>query len=240
MTLRGCDVSHWQRRTPQGYDFYIIKATEGTGYKDPSMSMHAGNALKQDAAIGFYHYARPENGHTPQQEADYFLARVKSYIGSAVLALDFEGKALQVKGAQQWALAWLEYVYKKTGVRPLLYVQGSAACIAAAAYKANFGIWAASSPSYYTRQGVSIAIQQSVYENLDHDEFYGPRSAWLQYARPAMAGSLEPGKKDNQTIAYEVISGKWGNGLTRRRKLAAAGYNYTAVQRIVNQILREH
>ena len=38
-------------------------------------------------------------------------------------------------------------------------------------------------------------------------------------------------------VAKEVIAGKWGNGEERRRKLTAAGYDYNAVQRKVNELL---
>lgn len=44
-------------------------------------------------------------------------------------------------------------------------------------------------------------------------------------------------KKTNEQIADEVIAGKWGNGTERKAKLAAAGYDYSAVQNIVNQRL---
>ena len=45
-------------------------------------------------------------------------------------------------------------------------------------------------------------------------------------------------KKSVETIAKEVIAGKWGNGAERRKKLEAAGYNYNDVQRYVNALLR--
>lgn len=44
-------------------------------------------------------------------------------------------------------------------------------------------------------------------------------------------------KKTNQQIAYEVIDGKWGNGSARKNALTKAGYNYMAVQSIVNSIM---
>lgn len=44
-------------------------------------------------------------------------------------------------------------------------------------------------------------------------------------------------KADNNTIAHEVIAGKWGSGNDRKTKLTAAGYNYDEVQKLVNQIL---
>lgn len=45
-------------------------------------------------------------------------------------------------------------------------------------------------------------------------------------------------KKTNQEIAKEVIAGKWGNGNERKKKLAAAGYDYSAIQKIVNLLLK--
>ncbi len=42
-------------------------------------------------------------------------------------------------------------------------------------------------------------------------------------------------EKTNEQIADEVIAGKWGNGQERKDRLAQAGYDYSAVQAIVNQ-----
>lgn len=44
-------------------------------------------------------------------------------------------------------------------------------------------------------------------------------------------------KKSNETIANEVIQGKWGNGQDRKNRLTAAGYDYSAIQTIVNRKL---
>lgn len=49
--------------------------------------------------------------------------------------------------------------------------------------------------------------------------------------------SIDTTRKDTHTIALEVIAGKWGNGDARKNALSNAGYNYTDVQSIVNQIL---
>lgn len=43
--------------------------------------------------------------------------------------------------------------------------------------------------------------------------------------------------KDVKTIAREVIAGTWGTGDERKKSLEKAGYNYSAVQKMVNQIL---
>lgn len=51
------------------------------------------------------------------------------------------------------------------------------------------------------------------------------------------SSSSTSSKKSNEVIADEVIAGKWGNGSDRKKRLAAAGYDYNAVQTIVNQKL---
>ena len=45
------------------------------------------------------------------------------------------------------------------------------------------------------------------------------------------------GRKSIDTVAREVIRGKWGNDPQRSQKLRKAGYDPKAVQRRVNQLL---
>ena len=44
--------------------------------------------------------------------------------------------------------------------------------------------------------------------------------------------------KSVDEIAREVIKGLWGNGIERKNKLEAAGYNYSAVQARVSELLK--
>ena len=46
-------------------------------------------------------------------------------------------------------------------------------------------------------------------------------------------------KKSTTEIAKEVIAGKWGNGKERQKRLKAAGYDYDAVQKKVNELLKK-
>lgn len=46
-------------------------------------------------------------------------------------------------------------------------------------------------------------------------------------------------QKSNEDVAREVMDGAWGNGITRYLKLTAAGYNYKAVQSIVDKLVEE-
>lgn len=44
-------------------------------------------------------------------------------------------------------------------------------------------------------------------------------------------------KLSDEEIALQVINGMWGNGKERRQRLTEAGYNYDAIQKIVNRKL---
>lgn len=236
--LKGIDISEWQNISPtafKDYDFIVIKATEGKTYDDPNMASHAQNAINNGQLVGFYHYARPEN-NTPEEEVEHFLRIVKPYIGKAILALDYEGKALKYGSA--WAVKWLDLVFEKTGVRPLIYLQGSQVKNYKAVLEKNYGLWVAhwgvDSPTI--APWGFYAMWQYRGDPLDLDLFNGDRSAWEAYANPATANA-SPAPKPQKTIddyAKEVIQGKYGNGADRKKAL---GGIYDAVQERVNQIL---
>lgn len=57
----------------------------------------------------------------------------------------------------------------------------------------------------------------------------------VAYARPAYVSQK---RKSNEEIAHEVIAGEWGNGVDRQRRIEAAGYDYQAIRKIVNEILK--
>lgn len=71
------------------------------------------------------------------------------------------------------------------------------------------------------------ALQNAGY---DYNAVQSAVNAILNGSNPAPA----PSKKSNEEIANEVIRGDWGNGDERKRRLAEAGYDYNAVQSIVN------
>lgn len=66
----------------------------------------------------------------------------------------------------------------------------------------------------------------------DHVEVQAKVNELLKGKEPA-----KPSKRPNEEIAREVIKGKWGNGVERIERLKAAGYDYNAIQKIVNKLL---
>lgn len=119
---------------------------------------------------------------------------------------------------------------------------------------ADYGLWVAGYPDnrdswdipnfpYSIRPWNFYALWQytSSGGRLDRDIFSGTREAWDKYANPSGAPAPAPApslaKKSNEDLATEVIRGLWGNGQERKNRLEAAGYNYYAVQQIVNDRL---
>lgn len=53
----------------------------------------------------------------------------------------------------------------------------------------------------------------------------------------ATTSTATQAKKSNAVIAEEVLAGKWGTGSDRKTRLTNAGYDYTAIQKLVNEKL---
>lgn len=54
---------------------------------------------------------------------------------------------------------------------------------------------------------------------------------------PVMA--VVDGKKSVDQLAIEVLAGEWGNGIVRKMKIVASGYDYVAVQKRVDEIVKQ-
>jgi lysozyme len=180
--LYGVDISNYNLSVNYYVQsFFVIKASEGRTFADPLRERHAKGALAAGKLIGFYHYARPENNRM-RDEADWFVKLVEPYIGRAVLALDWEGRALRY--GPDKALEWLDRVTALTGVRPLFYCSDSQTARYAKLARHDYGLWDA---KYSTHAPAhvgwpTLAMWQYAGTTLDRNVFYGGKDAWMRYA----------------------------------------------------------
>lgn len=257
--LKGIDISHWQKGIDLGaidVDFVIIKATEGNGYTDVMCDTFYQKAKSLGKKLGVYHFARPDLGNSPEEEADWFIKETLGYHKEAMLVLDWESGDLTNVA---WAKAWLDRVYSKTGVKPVIYMSASVMHSAdwSSVANADYGLWVA---NYGTNDGTA---QESVFDryplkywsfyalwqytskgrlngyngNLDLNYFSGDGTAWDKYAggSPSSSKPSNPVEtKSTDDLAREVIAGKYGNGEDRKNAL---GSRYDEVQARVNEIL---
>lgn len=245
------------------FDFAIIKATEGKSYVDPYCDKFFQKALSMNKKLGVYHFANnPSN--TAEQEANWFINNTKGYIGKAIPVLDWESKdTSNVAWALEWlervekAYGCKPMIYMSQSV---VNRHDWSKVVAG-----NYGLWVAKYRDYVADYNYDMSNAGSKPEvkywkfyaiwqwtssgrlngyngNLDLDEFYGDESAWDAYVgkgegttKPEPTPIPKPEKLSNEEVAELVKQGKYGNGEERRKKLEAEGYDYEAIQKIVNQ-----
>lgn len=262
MSMNGIDISNHQAGlniAAVPCDFIILKATEGTTFVDKYCDGFYQKAKSLGKKLGVYHFATGSS--SGQAEADFFLKNVQGYVGEAILVLDWEAKA--VKKGVGYAKAFLDRVYEKTGVKPLIYMSNSVIREYdwSSVVAADYGLWNAGYYAGYQTMGynpdapliggVSPWPMAAIYQytssgrlpgwndNLDLNVAYMDCAAWDKYAskiggetKPTV---VQPEKKSNEQLADEILAGRWGDGEVRRKRLTEAGYDYDAVQGIVNR-----
>jgi GH25 family lysozyme M1 (1,4-beta-N-acetylmuramidase) len=131
MTLYGCDVSNeqgagvnWDAVKAEGVSFAICKRSEGTGYVDPTFDRNWSELGRLEMGRGAYHFARPDRGTNPVDEAHYFLNRLPSLVAGDMVVLDMElptDLSQAPAHLSWWALTWLQAVEAIVGFPPLIY-----------------------------------------------------------------------------------------------------------------------
>lgn len=227
--LRGIDISDAQHSMNVGSvaaDFVLIKATGGIGYVNPTCDTHVQQAKALGRKWGVYHYFNDGFAdNDPIREADWFVDNCLGYIGQGILVLDWErGGNPDVTNVAD-AKRWLDRVFARTGVRPLVYMSASLVTELdwSAVVRGNYGLWAAAwpngnnpvanynmnpnnDPNPHWDGNVNDVIWQFTSTgrldgyggNLDCDFFYGTREAWDAYARPV---STNPSPQPTTTQA---------------------------------------
>jgi len=150
--VKGVDVSHWQGSIiwPEvysaGYRFAFVKASEGVGWVDPNFEANMKGGRNAGLFMGAYHFARPDLGNNPKDEAEYFISVASEYLCEGFLrpALDLEtGSALGKDALSNWVRIWMETVKNETGIEPIIYVNSYYANNYLDASLAKYDLWIA-------------------------------------------------------------------------------------------------
>lgn len=258
MSMNGIDISHHQKGLDLGsinFDFVIMKATEGIRFVDDQCNAFYQKAKSMGKCLGVYHYA---NGGNYKAEADHFLSKVSDYVGEAMLVLDWEGQGNSQwdKTDREWVKNWCDYVFEKTGVKPVIYIQKSAMnrvsdlgydlWVAQYANNNRTGYqetpWNEGAYSCLMRQYSSAGRLNGYLGNLDIDKFYGDKNDWASKvcksglksdpSLPTIDVVKEPVGSVLE-LAVDVMKNKYGSGDDRKKAL---GSRYQEVQNFINYI----
>ena len=267
--LNVIDISGWQKGLDLATMFaqnptlggVVIKITGGVCIDQSStFRPWADWCIANGKPFGAYHFLDDDyKSSSGKAEAEFFVSKVKSYVGKCLLVADYEAQARQL--GTGYLKDFLDRVYELTGVKPLVYCSQSVAnqsnmnAIAAAGYPlwvaqyANYSAvysfnqnpWKNGSVSPW-KQEVMRQYTSQLYlpgwrSNLDADLFYGDRDDW--YKLCGVNSSPTVPKKSLDDIARDVINGVYGNGKARVTAIANANlpYTYDEIQSRVNEIL---
>lgn len=271
MSLNGVDIASYQKDMDCSKikaDFVIIKATQGTSYVNPHCNKHYAQCKESGKLIGLYHYS---TGCGAEAEADFFIKNVSNYIKEAILCLDWEhnekGGANPVFGTNSevdYVKRFMERVFARTGVYPLLYMSASVtrrrdwspvakicelwdAQYASATKITDFqdspwrdkkGLGAWTEPPaihQYSSSGSIEGYKQTSPNKLDMDIAYLTKEEWKALANGTYRKAASISKEINPEVIMDVLSNKYGTGAERTLRLTKAGYNPVDVQKKINE-----
>lgn len=118
--IKGIDISHHNSISNWGsvnnqIGFCIIKATEGSNYKDPMFNSNWKSSKKNNVVRGAYHFFKP--GVSGDKQFENFKNTVKLVNGDFPPVLDVELKECDINEVK----IFLELVEKHYGVTPIVY-----------------------------------------------------------------------------------------------------------------------
>lgn len=111
---------NWKQVAASGVKGVYLKLTEGTTFLDKRAYKNYLGAKNAGLRVGFYCFSHVTND--PKKEVDFFLKKLDDMKAAMPHCLDLEnGKGQSKARITSFALEWLEYMEKKTGITPLLY-----------------------------------------------------------------------------------------------------------------------
>ena len=211
--IYGDDISYYQGTVDFGKvqtqsSFVVMRASYGKSSVDTKFATYRAAAEAQGLAIGFYHYSYPQL-NAAVDEANHFANVVGTLKTGQFVVLDFEESySGDVVG---WCKTWLDTVYARLGVRPLIYLNLSLARGYAwsPVINANYGLWLAYYDYNKTAAAPStpwpfVAMRQysdretvpGISGGTDGDVFYGDLWSLFRYGKSPSGIAIGPGGPD--------------------------------------------
>ena len=259
MKTFGIDVSKWQgdfdfeKAKDEGVKFAVLRGAYSCG-KDIKFEQYYKACKALDIPVGVYHYSMAKNVTEARTEANFLIENVlKGKQFEYPIYMDVEDKVQSALGKEKLTdivTAFCDTV-ERAGYYVGIYSSTSffktymnlnelerfdkwvAQWTKACNYPGDYGMWQFGGETNKIRSNkVAGVVCDQNYAMKDYPKIIKDKGL-NGFGKTA----VKP-VKSLAEIAREVIAGKWGNGTERKEKLSKAGYDYNAVQKEVNKIVK--
>ena len=260
MAYRGPDISAWQgnidiTKLSSQVDFFIFRCYAGSS-KDSKVDRNVELAIQNNKPYGLYIYSYALNVAQAKEEAERVVKLANTYsVKPNFLVIDMEDadgyKSRHGMPSNSTLVDICEKeceVFENAGYQSMVYASSSWFKGKLSGLK-GYEKWEAHWPTYSNGQQKGNATSPSG-ESADNcaiwqftsqgrlNGYNGNLDMNYAYKEFVVKGGKPNPKptptKSNEEIAKEVMAGEWGNYPYRKTALEAAGYDYSAIQAIVN------
>lgn len=261
MNYQGIDVSQWQgskidykKVKEAGINFVIIRAGYGKSIsqKDPCFETNYKNAKAAGLNVGAYWYSYAKTLEDAKAEASTCIQAIKGKQFEMPIYFDLEEQSQFARGktfcsnlvkifcsAMEAAGYWTGLYISRSPMQAYItdevynrYSLWLAEYGPKCNYGKYYGMW------QYSSKGKIDGISGDVDLDVCYEDYPARiKAAGLNgFTKQATSKPATP-KKTVDELAKEVIAGKWSAGDERKKLLTVSGYDYSAVQKRVNEML---
>ena len=252
MSYKGIDVSHFQgnidwNKVKGNIDFAILRlgwiGNNNNHTLDTKFETYYNACKSVGIPIGVYVYNYCNSQNTAKSGAEWTINQLKDKSIDLPIYIDMEDRSIENLGKDKLTSICIAFntVIENAGYWAGVYanLNWCTNYLNKDTIKARYTTWVAHygiSQDRYVGQYDMLQYSDTgkisgISGNVDMDIMYRDL---INEIKESNTGT---DRKTVEELAREVIAGKWGNGEERKIKLTNAGYDYSAVQAKVNEIL---
>ena len=253
---KGADISAWQdkisvanfkKAKASGIDYVLLRVGyTGSSSKSPTIDSvfenNYANAISAGLPVGIYYYSLATSTAMAEKEANFVIKKLKGKNITYPVYIDMEDNTYQRKCSKATLASVCNTfcnIIKNAGYIPGVYASLDWFNNRIGNITAQHTKWVA---QYYKECQYKGAYDMWQYTSSEKVDGIASKTdvSWCykDFAKAVKPTPVTPPKKSVNELAQEVIDGKWGTGDARKKALTEAGYDYNAVQKKVNEMLK--
>lgn len=253
---KGVDISAWQdkisvanfkKAKASGIDYVLLRVGyTGSSSKSPTIDSvfenNYANAISAGLPVGIYYYSLATSTAMAEKEANFVVKKLKGKNITYPVYIDMEDNTYQRKCSKATLASVCNTfcnIIKNAGYIPGVYASLDWFNNRIGNITAEHTKWVA---QYYKKCQYKGAYDMWQYTSSEKVDGIASKTdvSWCykDFTKVVKPTPVTPPKKSVDELAQEVIDGKWGTGDARKKALIKAGYDYNAIQKKVNEMLK--